>query len=194
MNKKQGNILILAAPSGGGKSTMAHRLLKDFKNIRFSVSATTRAPRPGETDGKDYYFLTDGEFREKINNGEFLEWEEFYNGKRYGTLRSDVEKKRREGYFILLDIDVLGAASIKKLYGDEALSIFLKPPSMEELRKRLENRRTESADSLETRLKRAGKEMEYSDTFDRVIVNDDLEQAYQQVKKAVRAFMEASAK
>ncbi|MEX0771053.1 MAG: guanylate kinase [Balneolaceae bacterium] len=194
MNKKQGNILILAAPSGGGKSTMAHRLLKDFKNIRFSVSATTRAPRPGETDGKDYYFLTDGEFREKINNGEFLEWEEFYNGKRYGTLRSDVEKKRREGYFILLDIDVLGAASIKKLYGDEALSIFLKPPSMEELRKRLENRRTESADSLETRLKRAGKEIEYSDTFDRVIVNDDLEQAYQQVKKAVRAFMEASAK
>lgn len=173
---------------------MAHRLLNDFKNIRFSVSATTRAPRPGETDGEDYYFLTDGEFQEKINNGEFLEWEEFYNGKRYGTLRSDVEKKRTEGYFILLDIDVLGAASVKKLYGDEALSIFLKPPSMEELRKRLENRRTESSDSLEIRLKRAEKEMEYSNTFDRVIVNDDLEQAYQQVKKAVRDFMEASAK
>ncbi len=113
---------------------MAHRLLRDFENIRFSVSATTRAPRPGETDGEDYYFLTDGEFREKIHHGEFLEWEEFYNGKRYGTLRSDVEKKRKEGYFILLDIDVLGAESIKKLYGDEALSIFLKPPSIEELK------------------------------------------------------------
>lgn len=172
---------------------MAQRLLSDFNNIRFSVSATTRKPRPGEVDGKDYYFLNNQEFREKINAGEFLEWEEFYNGKRYGTLRSDVEKKRDEGYFILLDIDVLGAATIKNMYGDEALSIFLKPPSIDELKKRLENRQTESKASLKTRLNRARKEMQYADKFDRVIINDDLERAYKQIKETVRNFMTKSA-
>lgn len=171
---------------------MAKRLMKDFDSIRFSVSATTRPPRPGEVDGKDYYFLSDDEFQKKIEAGEFLEWEEFYNGKRYGTLRSDVEKKRKEGHFILLDIDVLGATNIKHQYGSEALSIFLKPPSMEELRKRLENRQTESADSLDIRLQRAKEEMKYADQFDKVIINDDLEEAYQQVKESVASFMDKS--
>jgi len=192
LSKNRGNILILVAPSGGGKSTIANRLLKDFDNIRFSVSATTRKPRPGETDGREYYFLSEDQFRKGIKDGEFLEWEEFYNGILYGTLRTDVEEKRKEGYFILLDIDVLGAANIKKIYGDAAFSIFLMPPSLEELQNRLEKRQTESKSSLETRLNRAKEEMKYADKFDKIIVNDDLGRAYKEVKEEVENYLSGS--
>lgn len=186
---KRGKILILVSPSGGGKSTMTKRLLKDFDKIKFSVSATTRKPRKGEIDGVHYHFLTREEFKEKIENGEFLEWEEFYRGTMYGTLRSVVENELNKGYFILLDIDVLGAKNVKELYGDEALALFIKPPSLDALKERLIARGSESEVSLNTRLERAKKEMGYASDFDTVIVNDDLEIAYSQIKETVSTFI-----
>lgn len=189
LSKERGNIIILVAPSGSGKSTMARKLLNDFDNIRFSVSATTRPPRAGEQDGVDYYFLTREEFQTKIEKGDFLEWEEFYNGNRYGTLRSDVEKQLHSGYSVLLDIEVLGASNIKRIYKDEALAIFIKPPSLEVLRERLIKRGTETEKTLKERLKRAKKESEYENSFDIVVVNDDLETAYQEIHDAVADFI-----
>ncbi|MEX2601636.1 MAG: guanylate kinase [Balneolaceae bacterium] len=189
MSNRRGDIIILVAPSGSGKSTLANLLLEEFENIRFSVSATTRPPRTGEKDGVNYHFLTHEKFQEKIDAGEFLEWEEFYNGNRYGTLRSDVENQRDKGYFVLLDIEVFGATRVKKMYGEEALSIFIKPPSLDELKKRLEARGTETEESLKTRLERAGEELTYASRFDRIVVNDDLDEAYRQVKLAVTEFM-----
>lgn len=189
MSNLRGDIIILVAPSGSGKSTLANLLLEEFDNIRFSVSATTRSPRKGEKKGVNYHFLTHEEFQDKIDAGEFLEWEEFYNGNRYGTLRSDVENQRDKGYFVLLDIEVLGATRVKNMYGEDALSIFIKPPSLDELKKRLEMRGTETEESLQARLERAGEELTYAGRFDRVVVNDDLDEAYKQVRQAVTEFM-----
>lgn len=168
---------------------MKNRLLEDFDLIRFSVSATTREPREGESDGVDYYFLSRDEFREKAEKGEFLEWEEFYNGTMYGTLRSVVENDLNKGYFILLDIDVLGAKNVKQMYGSEALAIFLSPPSIDVLKERLAARGTEDPYSLRTRLNRAEKEMAYADQFDVKIINDDLEKAYSKVRETVSTFI-----
>lgn len=185
----RGKIIALVSPSGGGKSTMAKRLLRDFDKLKFSVSATTRPPRTGETDGVEYHFLSVEEFEQKIEENEFLEWEEFYNGTRYGTLRSDVESELNKGYFILLDIDVLGALNIKKMYKEEALSLFIAPPSLDILKERLINRGTETANTLNVRLERAEKEIRYADRFDYVVVNDDLETAYAKLKQAVNDFI-----
>lgn len=168
---------------------MAKRLLNDFDKLRFSVSATTRKPRTGEKDGREYHFITPEQFNDKIENNDFLEWEEFYNGIKYGTLRSDVEYQLNKGYFILLDIDVLGALNIKEIYGDKALSLFLVPPSIDVLKKRLKKRGTESDETLKTRLERAEKEIKYADRFDVIVKNDDLEIAYKNVKDAVTNFM-----
>ncbi|TVQ00811.1 MAG: guanylate kinase [Balneolaceae bacterium] len=186
---KTGKILVLVSPSGGGKSTMTQKLLKDFDNIKFSVSATTRKPREGEIDGEHYHFLTEAEFREKIRNNAFLEWEEFYNGTLYGTLKQSLENELKKGYFILLDIDVLGALNVKKIYGDVALSLFLAPPSIDVLKERLNSRGTETTDSLQTRLQRAQKELGYAGQFDYIIVNDDLETAYGKIKDIVTSFI-----
>ncbi|WP_069130918.1 guanylate kinase [Rhodohalobacter halophilus] len=186
---KRGKILILVSPSGGGKSTMTKRLLRDFDKIKFSVSATTRPPRKGEEDGVHYHFLTKENFKQKVADGDFLEWEEFYNGTMYGTLRSVVENELNKGYFILLDIDVLGAKNVKELYGDEALALFIKPPSLQVLKERLIARGTESEETLNTRIERAEKELEYASDFDTVIVNDDLETAYNQIKETVSNFI-----
>jgi guanylate kinase len=184
-----GKIIILVAPSGSGKTTMAERLLRDFEEIRFSVSATTRSPRKDEIHGTDYYFLSEEAFQQKVNSGEFLEWEEFYNGIRYGTLKSDVNRIRNNGFTVLLDIEVLGATNIKKIYGVEALAIFLKTPSLDVLRQRLKARGTETEESLNARLERAKEELKYEDRFDVTIVNDNLETAYSELKNVVGNFI-----
>jgi guanylate kinase len=186
---QKGKVIILVAPSGGGKTTIAKRLFQDFEELKFSVSATTRPPRADEEHGKHYYFLTDRDFEQKIESGEFLEWEEFYGGKKYGTLRSEVDKKLKSGYFVLLDIEVKGAVNVKQIYGDECLSLFIQPPSIETLKQRLIDRGTEDNETLALRLQRAKEELTYADQFDQIIINDDLETAYKEVKEAVIKFM-----
>jgi guanylate kinase len=189
---EKGKLIILVAPSGAGKSSLAKRLFKDFEELKFSVSATTRAPRKGEKNGIHYHFLTEIEFQQKIDDNDFLEWEEFYGGKRYGTLRSEVDKRLKLGYFVLLDVEVKGALNITEIYGDECLSIFVEPPSLEVLKQRLMARGTENEETLALRLERAKEELTYADQFDRVIINDDLETAYAQTKQAVLKFMNSN--
>ncbi|MGM0545268.1 MAG: guanylate kinase [Bacteroidota bacterium] len=183
-----GKVIVIVAPSGAGKTTIAQRLLKEYPKIRFSVSATTRSPRKDEKDGQDYYFLSDEEFDKRIDNEEFLEWEH-YSGNRYGTLRSEVDKLVESGYFPLLDIEVKGALNVQKLYNSDAISIFVEPPSMKELKKRLSNRGSETEHSLQKRLERAEVEMKYADRFDYSVVNDDLEEAYAEVKNIIEPFI-----
>ncbi|WP_340103683.1 guanylate kinase [Rhodohalobacter sp. 8-1] len=189
MSSTHGKIVILASPSGGGKSTMAKKLLNDFDRLKFSVSATTRPPREGEVNGRDYYFMSEKEFQKRVLDQQFLEWEKFYNGTMYGTLKAHVESELKKGYFIMLDVDVLGALNVKKIFGEDALTIFIKPPSMDILEQRLRNRGTESEKSLSVRLERAEKEIKYADKFDLVVVNDKMETAYSEIKKAVRKFI-----
>lgn len=189
MSSERGKIIILASPSGGGKSTMAKKLLEDFDRMKFSVSATTRLPRQGEVDGREYHFLTKDDFRSRIDEDKFLEWEEFYNGTMYGTLKAHVESELDKGYFIMLDVDVLGALNVKEMYDDQALTIFIKPPSIDILEQRLRNRGTESEESLSLRLERAKTEIEYADKFDVVVVNDKLDAAYSEIKSAVEQFI-----
>ncbi len=188
-SENKGKLIILVAPSGSGKTTIARKLLDDFSKVRFSVSATTRPPRDGEIDGKDYYFLSNEEFSEKIDHNEFLEWEEFYNGSRYGTLRSEVDKLIEKGYFPLLDIEVKGALNVKRQYGAKSVAIFIRPPSLKELKKRLVKRGSENNATLETRLERAEKELTYANKFDFVVINDDLDTAYKQVTTIVESFI-----
>lgn len=168
---------------------MAERLLRDFDKLQFSVSATTRPPRPGEVEGKNYQFLSDDEFKQKIEADEFLEWEEVYRGVKYGTLRKTIENELKKGYFILFDLDVLGALNVKEKFGDRALVIFLAPPSLEVLRQRLMDRGSETDQSLKKRLERAKKEMSYADRFDKIVVNDHLDDTYQQVRQIVENFI-----
>ena len=181
--------IILVAPSGTGKTTIAHRLFQDFPQLKFSVSATTRAARKGEQDGVDYYFLTPAQFQAKIDEDDFVEWEEFYGGSRYGTLASELVKNTEKGYFTLLDVEVKGAVRLKQMFGQQCLALFLRPPSLEILEERLRKRNTDSEDSLKLRLKRAEEELSYAEYFDQTIVNDHLEMAYQEVKEAVQTFM-----
>lgn len=168
---------------------MAKKLLADFDRIKFSVSATTRQPREGEVDGREYYFLSEKNFDKRVQNQQFLEWEEFYNGTKYGTLKAHVESELEKGYFIMLDVDVLGALSVKNIYDEDALTIFIKPPSLDILEQRLRNRGTESEESLSIRLERAEKEIKYADKFDLVVINDKIETAYSKIKEAVRKFI-----
>ncbi len=183
-----GKVIVIVAPSGAGKTTIAQRLLTEYPKIQFSVSATTRKPRKGEKDGEDYYFLSDNEFDQKIENEEFLEWEH-YSGNRYGTLRSEVDKLVESGYFPLLDIEVKGALNVQRLYNSGAISIFIEPPSLKELKNRLSKRGSETESSLQQRLKRAEMEIKYADRFDYSVVNDDLEKAYTEVKNIIEPFI-----
>jgi guanylate kinase len=188
----RGKIIILTAPSGSGKTTLASRLMTDFPVIRFSVSATTRKPRDGEINGLSYHFVETEQFRNWINEGLFLEFEEFYNGTMYGTLKSDVDKVLDSGYFVLLDVDVKGASIVKSIYGDQCLGIYIRPPSIEVLEQRLRNRGTESEHTLELRLDRARMELEYESSFDAVVINDQLEHAYHDLKRIVEPFLQIS--
>lgn len=163
-------------------------LLDQLDRVRFSVSATTRPRRPGEKEGVDYYFLSDKEFDEQIRSDGFLEWE-YYNGQRYGTLRSEVDKLMESGYFPLLDIEVKGALNVKKRYGEDSLAVFIRPPSLEALEERLLRRGTEDEKSLRGRLERAREEMKYANRFDRVVVNDELDAAFRQVREIVEQFI-----
>lgn len=189
---KRGKVLILTAPSGTGKTTLAKRLLHEFPQIRFSVSATTRPPRDGEHHGESYFFLSKDEFNRLIKEDAFLEFEEFYNGSMYGTLKSQVEQELNSGYFILLDVEVKGASNVKRHFASECLSIFVRPPSLEALEERLRNRGSESDETLQLRLDRARMEMEYASSFDALVINDDLEQAYTDLKSIVEPYLHSN--
>lgn len=182
------NVIVLTAPSGAGKTTIAHRVLDEMPEMQFSVSATTRAARPDETDGKDYHFLSTEAFERRIEDGDLLEYEEVYPGQFYGTLRSEVEEKSETGP-VLLDIDVEGALNVKRAFGDEALVLFVAPPSKAELRERLKGRGTEDEEALASRLARADRELEKRDAFDAVVVNDDLDTAVEETLTRIRQFL-----
>ncbi len=186
----KGKIIILSAPSGTGKSTIISRLM-DYEGLKlgFSISATSRAPRGEEKDGREYYFLTSEEFHKRVENGEFVEWEEVYAGTCYGTLVSEVERVTGSGRNLIMDIDVKGALNVKKRYGKDALSIFILPPSVEELERRLRARSTDSEESIARRLDKAEYEMGFSDKFDRRVVNDSLDSCCSEVKKLIEDFI-----
>ncbi|MFB9865280.1 guanylate kinase [Rufibacter immobilis] len=186
----QGKIIIFSAPSGAGKTTIVRHLVNVLPELSFSISACTRDRRGrSEENGKDYYFITPEEFREKIGNDEFVEWEEVYEGAFYGTLKSEIERIWSEGKHAILDVDVKGGLSVKNFYKDRALAIFVKPPSVEELSKRLVARNTDSASSISSRVFKAKFELSFEDQFDEVIVNDNLEEAFAKAEKLVRNFL-----
>lgn len=187
-NLQNTRLMVFTAPSGAGKTTIVRHLLSAFDELDFSISATTREKRKKEKNGKDYYFISVKEFQEKIENDEFVEWEEVYENQFYGTLKSEVKRLRELGKHVIFDIDVQGAISIKKVYGDEVHVVFIKPPSKEVLFNRLKNRKTESKKSLERRINKAIKELEYENKFDAVLLNDKLDVAFEDAEKIVRDF------
>jgi guanylate kinase len=187
----KGKLFIFSAPSGSGKTTIVKHLLSTNPGLAFSVSATSRQPRCNEKNGTDYYFLSPDEFKEKIKNDEFLEWEEVYKNVFYGTLKSEVERLLKEGKHVVFDVDVVGGCNIKKHYGNDALAVFVKPPSVEELRKRLEARSTDSRKVIETRIAKAEHELTFEPQFDVVLINENLEDALKKAEKIVRQFLGA---
>lgn len=184
-----GKLIIFSAPSGAGKTTIVRHLLEQNLNLEFSISATSRGMRHTEINGKDYYFLSPEEFKSKIDNNEFLEWEEVYSGTFYGTLKSEVERIRKNGNNVIFDVDVVGGCNIKKYYGDEALAVFVQPPSVEELRNRLISRSTDSSEVIEKRVAKAEYELTFASQFDRIIVNEDLLKAFDEAEKCIREFI-----
>lgn len=188
----KGKLFIFSAPSGAGKSTIVQHLMKLELGLAFSISATSRPPRKGESNGREYHFISPELFQKKIENSEFLEWEEVYPGQFYGTLRSEVERIWMEGEHAVFDIDVMGGLNLKKEFGEKACSIFVMPPSLEELAKRLRSRNTDDEASLQRRLGKAEYEMTFADRFDHIIVNDSLEHALQEAEKLVQDFLKTS--
>lgn len=188
----KGKLIIISAPSGCGKSTIINSIMsKGLYNLDFSVSATNRSPRPGEQHGVNYYFLTDEEFRSHIERGDFVEYEEVYPGRFYGTLRSEIESKCNAGQNVILDIDVKGGVNVKQLFGDKALSIFIQPPSIEALRQRLEKRATDTPEVIDQRVGRAEFELTFAPAYDRVVVNDDLDTAVAKTEEIISSFINA---
>jgi len=181
--------VIFSAPSGSGKTTLVRHLLQKFPQLEFSVSATSRAPRGEEKDGYDYFFLSPEEFKARVDRGDFIEWEEVYPGLCYGTLKSEVERIWAEGKVIAFDIDVCGGVNLKQLYGAQALSIFVSPPSIKVLKQRLEARGTETSEAIRRRIAKAEEEMAFADKFDVVIINDNLNQATVEVEAIVADFL-----
>ena len=187
--QKKGKLIIFSAPSGAGKTTIVRHLLEKDLNLEFSISATSRLARHNETHGKDYYFLTDADFKLKVGNDEFLEWEQVYKGISYGTLKSEVERIRNLGKNVIFDVDVVGGLNIKKHFGDQSLAVFVQPPSVEELRRRLTTRSTETEEKIAIRVAKAEHEMTFAHQFDVIIVNDNLEEALVEAEKIVREFL-----
>lgn len=184
-----GKLIILSAPSGAGKSTIVKHLLKTFPRLEFSVSATSRAPRGTERNGVEYYFLSPEEFSKAVERGEFVEWEEVYAGTCYGTLCTELERIWGKGNVIIFDVDVKGGIRLKEIFGDNALSIFIMPPSIEELRSRLIGRGTDAPEVIERRIQKAETEISYCHKFDRIVVNDRLEEAVEEVTTLIRDFI-----
>ena len=187
----KGKLIIVSAPSGSGKSTIVNWLMQEHPelNLYFSISCTSRAPRGEVKDGVEYFFLTPEAFKEKIENDEFLEYEEVYENRFYGTLKAQVERQREAGQNVVFDVDVKGGVNIKKHYGNKALSLFIQPPSIEELRRRLEGRGTDTQEAIEQRLAKAAYELTFAPKFDRVVVNDDLEIAKQETFNIINDFL-----
>ena len=186
MNK----VIIFSAPSGSGKTTLVKHCLHVFPQLQFSISATTRALRGEEIHGKDYFFLLVEEFKKLISEDAFVEFEEVYHDKFYGTLKSEVERIWSEGKVVIFDVDVVGGVNLKKIFGEQALSIFIAPPSIEELERRLISRATDDLETIKTRVAKAKHEMSYADDFDVIVVNDDLEISKKEIERLVENFIE----
>ena len=187
----RGKLIIFSAPSGTGKSTIINWLMKEHEELHlaFSISCTSRAPRGAEQNGVEYFFISPEEFRMRIEDDEFLEYEEVYTDRYYGTLKSQVERQLEAGQNVVFDVDVKGGVNIKKHYGSEAMSIFIQPPSIDELRRRLEHRATDAPEVIDQRIARAEFELTFAPQFDRIVVNDDLETAKQQTLRLVETFL-----
>lgn len=186
---KDGKMIVVSAPSGSGKTSIVKELIKSGLGLVFSVSACSRSPRAGETDAVDYFFLSQKEFKEKISNKEFVEWEEVYPGNYYGTLHSEIRRIWNQGKHVIFDVDVKGGLNIKAQYPDNCLAIFISTPSPEELENRLRKRSTENEDALRKRLDKAAYEMSFADQFDKIVVNDKLDIAIEEAKKLVKSFL-----
>jgi len=189
VRSNKNKVLIISAPSGAGKSTLVNHLIKSGLPLAFSVSATSRKPRAHEVNGRDYYFIRTAEFKRKIKAGEFIEWQEVYQNHYYGTLKKEIERIINEGMIPLFDVDVQGGINLKKIFGDSALAIFIMPPSVEELRARLIKRGTETPEDITMRVEKAFSEILLADSFDRVIVNDDLGRASGEISAVIREFI-----
>jgi guanylate kinase len=184
-----GKCIIFSAPSGAGKTTIVHALLAAQLGLEFSVSACSRDPRPNEINGKDYYFLGIEGFKEKIAEGAFLEWQEVYTDNFYGTLKAEIERIWSAGHAVIFDVDVVGGLNLKRIFGDQALAVFVQPPSEEELEKRLRYRSTETEDKIQQRLRKSGQELSRAKEFDFILVNEDLQVAIEQAKNVVTSFL-----
>ncbi len=182
-------IIIITAPSGAGKTSITHYLLDKYPNLSFSISAATRKPRGKEQDGVDYYFISEAEFRNKIDENAFVEWEIVYEGKYYGTLKTELERIWNQGKTPVLDIDVKGAIHVQQQFAGDCLSIFIEPPSIDELKKRLSGRGSETPESLATRINKASYEISFKDHFNLTIVNDELSKACEEAEKAILQFL-----
>ncbi len=182
-------IIIISAPSGTGKTTLINRIMQDDSlKLEFSISATTRSPRQGETDGVNYYFLTEEDFKRRISQNEFIEWQEVYAGRYYGTLNSEIDRIFGKGNNIIFDVDVEGGINLKKIFGNKALSIFIQPPSVDELRRRLESRATDPQDEIDRRVSKAEQEIKRAPMFDTVVTNDILDRAEQELREKITLF------
>jgi len=189
VRSNKNKVLIISAPSGAGKSTLVNHMLKTGLPLAFSVSATSRKPRAHEVNGREYYFIRTSEFKRKIKAGEFIEWQEVYQNHYYGTLKKEIERITNEGMIPLFDVDVQGGINLKKIFGNRALAIFIMPPSVEELKARLIKRGTETPEDIGMRVEKAFSEILLADSFDRVIVNDDLRRASGEISSVIREFI-----
>jgi guanylate kinase len=185
----EGKLVIISAPSGAGKTTIVNHLLRKGLNLEFSVSATTRAPRGKEKNGKEYYFISAEDFKEKIRKNEFTEWQEVYKNQFYGTLKSEIERIWADKKHVIFDVDVKGGINLKNIFGDKAISVFIMPPSVKEIEKRLINRATDDRSKIKVRVEKAIEEMKLADNFDHIVTNDNLERAKNEVYEMVKSFL-----